>query len=65
MIPGKWIFAGFVIGVNDGEKTTFELMLYELIAAVILLPSFFLLKNSPPTAPSAFANTDVCVPFKQ
>ena len=59
MVPAKVVFAGYKHGTDDGQAFTFKLMLYELYAAVLLIPSLFLLKNSPKTPPSAFANTDV------
>jgi hypothetical protein len=40
-------------------------MFYELICGILVIPTIFLLKNSPATPPSGFANTDVAVPLKQ
>ena len=66
MVPGNIVFRSYKVDKStNGEELTFNLMVYEFAAAALMLPAFVLIKNSPPSPPSAFANTDVPVPFKQ
>jgi hypothetical protein len=67
-IPGSIVFSGYKLANDDtdytkGKELTFKLMYYELIFAAILIPGIILMRNSPKTPPSGFANTDVKVPF--
>jgi FLVCR family feline leukemia virus subgroup C receptor-related protein len=59
------MFKNYDPKVDDGKKLTFNLMFVEFCSNVLLLPAFFILKTSPKTPPSAFANTDSAVAFMQ
>jgi len=48
---------------DEGKDLTFKLMLYELIFSVLLLPGLILMKNTPKTPPSGYANTDTKIAF--
>lgn len=47
MVPAKIIFAKYDKETDDGRTYTYNLMVLELLAAVLVIPSFFLLKSSP------------------
>lgn len=61
------MFAGFKVHDESdheaGRRKMFDTVLYEFAFSAVLLPVLFLLRRSPETPPSGFANSDVSVPF--
>lgn len=66
-IPGSLIFHGYKLDDDTnyevGRHLAFKLMYSELLLCIVLLPGLFLIRSNPKTPPSAFANTDIKIPF--
>lgn len=49
---------------EEGLKISFNLMLWQFLMSLLLIPGLFLLRSNAPTPPSGFANTDKNISFK-